>query len=118
MRLQLPPRDSEGNDKEPSLGQICLAGAGSGMVGSYVPLELTPLIYRLLTCPMELVKVSLIPKLNLIKQIRQQSAPPHLSPSVIDVCRHIIRTDGIRGMYRGFSATFMRDIAYGPYFCT
>jgi hypothetical protein len=36
MRLQLPPRDSEGNDKEPSLGQICLAGAGSGMVGSYV----------------------------------------------------------------------------------
>jgi len=21
-------------------------------------------------------------------------------------------------MYRGFSATFMRDIAYGPYFCT
>jgi len=39
MRLQLPPRDSEGNDKEPSLGQICLAGAGSGMVGSYVQLS-------------------------------------------------------------------------------
>jgi len=62
MRLQLPPRDSEGNDKEPSLGQICLAGAGSGMVGSYV--LLVPLTFalgltdRLLTCPMELVKVS------------------------------------------------------------
>jgi hypothetical protein len=61
MRLQLPPRDSEGNDKEPNLGQICLAGAGSGMVGSYVSLsQMLPaplLTHRLLTCPMELVKV-------------------------------------------------------------
>ena len=61
MRLQLPPRDSEGNDKEPSLGQICLAGAGSGMVGSYVHAQAhtAVLTLRLLTCPMELVKVSL-----------------------------------------------------------
>ena len=68
MRLQLPPRDSEGNDKEPSLGQICLAAAGSGMVGSYVPLPPhgALLTHRLLTCPMELVKVSLYHKLNLM----------------------------------------------------
>jgi hypothetical protein len=65
MRLQLPPRDSEGNDKEPSLGQICLAGAGSGMVGSYVPSKPTSLIFRLLTCPMELVKVSFYDMLDL-----------------------------------------------------
>jgi len=62
MRLQLPPRDSEGNDKEPSLGQICLAGAGSGMVGSYVSILprflLTTAKISLLTCPMELVKVT------------------------------------------------------------
>lgn len=51
-------------------------------------------------------------------QIRQQSAPPHLDPSVWQVCRQIIRTDGLRGLYRGFSATALRDLAYGPYFLT
>ncbi|GFZ48109.1 hypothetical protein JCM24511_05857 [Saitozyma sp. JCM 24511] len=90
MRLQLPRE----NGGEPSLGQICLAGAGSGVIGA------------LLTCPTELIK------------IRQQSAPPHLDPSTLDVVRSIIRTDGFRGLYRGFTATALRDLGYGPYFCT
>lgn len=34
------------------------------------------------------------------------------------MCRSIIRTDGYRGLYRGFGVTAMRDLAYGPYFCT
>lgn len=51
-------------------------------------------------------------------QIRQQSAPPHLDPSTLDVVRSIIRTDGFRGLYRGFTATALRDLGYGPYFCT
>lgn len=90
MRLQIPRNDPQ----EPSLSQICAAGAGSGVVSALV------------TCPTELVK------------IRQQSAPPHLSPSTLSVCRSIIRNNGVRGLYRGFAATAMRDLAYGPYFCS
>ena len=51
-------------------------------------------------------------------QIRQQSAPTHLNPSTLAVFREVIRADGLRGLYRGFPATALRDIAYGPYFCT
>jgi solute carrier family 25 carnitine/acylcarnitine transporter 20/29 len=37
----------------------------------------------------------------------------------MSVIKDIIRKDGlVRGMYRGFSATAIRDIAYGPYFVT
>ncbi|KAL7422931.1 hypothetical protein Q5752_002228 [Cryptotrichosporon argae] len=90
MGLQV---DNE-NPDEPDLRKIFLAGTGSGVVGS------------LLTCPTELIK------------IRQQSAPPYLNPSVFAVTRDIIRTNGLRGLYRGFSATALRDTAYGPYFCT
>ncbi|WVQ95620.1 hypothetical protein IAU59_002718 [Kwoniella sp. CBS 9459] len=90
MKLQLPA-DSQ---VEPSLGQIFLAGAGSGVVSST------------LTCPIELIK------------IREQSAPPHVNTSTIGVLKHIIRTDGFRGLFRGFGATAMRDLAYGPYFFT
>ncbi|WVO17368.1 hypothetical protein L204_105060 [Cryptococcus depauperatus] len=79
---------------EPTLGQIFLAGAGSGVVAS------------VLTCPTELVK------------IRQQSAPPHLTLSTWSVFKSILRTDGLRGIFRGLSATALRDLAYGPYFCT
>ncbi|EIW69903.1 hypothetical protein TREMEDRAFT_71447 [Tremella mesenterica DSM 1558] len=91
MRFQHPSTE---NDSEPSLSQICLAGAGSGVVAAS------------LTCPIELIKV------------RQQSAPPHLDPSIVSILRSIVRTEGVRGLYRGFSATALRDIAYGPYFCT
>ncbi|WWD20676.1 hypothetical protein CI109_105152 [Kwoniella shandongensis] len=90
MKLQLEPH----SEKEPTLGQIFLAGAGSGFIGAF------------LTCPTELIK------------IRQQSAPPHVNTSTLNVVKTIIRTDGIRGIFRGFSATAMRDLAYGPYFCT
>ncbi|WVR08551.1 hypothetical protein IAU60_005606 [Kwoniella sp. DSM 27419] len=90
MKLQLPA-DSQ---VEPTLGQIFLAGAGSGAVSS------------LLTSPIELIK------------IRQQSAPPHVNTSTLGVIKHIIRTDGLRGLFRGLSATATRDLAYGPYFCT
>ncbi|KAK8850494.1 hypothetical protein IAR55_004412 [Kwoniella newhampshirensis] len=90
MKLQLEPH----SEREPGLGQIFLAGAGSGFIGAF------------LTCPTELIK------------IRQQSAPPHVNTSTLNVVKSIIRTDGLRGLFRGFSATAMRDLAYGPYFCT
>ncbi|KAE8541409.1 hypothetical protein D1P53_002768 [Cryptococcus gattii VGV] len=88
--LQLP----EGSAEEPTLGQIFLAGTGSGVVAS------------ILTCPTELIK------------IRQQSAPPHLNLTTFGVFKSIIRADGLKGIFRGFSATALRDVAYGPYFCT
>ncbi|WVQ70725.1 hypothetical protein IAR50_000247 [Cryptococcus sp. DSM 104548] len=90
MKLQLPP----GSQQDPSLGQIFLAGTGSGVVAS------------LLTCPTELIK------------IRQQSAPPGLKLTTVGVLQSIVRQDGIRGVFRGLSATALRDTAYGPYFLT
>ncbi|ORY26607.1 mitochondrial carrier domain-containing protein [Naematelia encephala] len=90
MKLQHPSAYTS----EPHLGQICLAGAGSGVLSAFI------------TCPTELIK------------IRQQSAPPHLNLSTVSVCRSVIAADGLRGLYRGFSATALRDLAYGPYFCT
>ncbi|WWC92271.1 uncharacterized protein L201_007225 [Kwoniella dendrophila CBS 6074] len=90
MKQQIPPESLH----EPSLYQIFLAGAGSGVVAAT------------LTCPIELIK------------IREQSAPPHVNTSTIGVLKHVIRTDGIRGLFRGFQATAIRDLAYGPYFFT
>jgi solute carrier family 25 carnitine/acylcarnitine transporter 20/29 len=91
----------------PALPQIFLAGAGTGMIGSYVifatrcPLVLN-LVHRIVTTPTELVK------------IRQQSL---LTPiSTRQMIRRIVRQDGIRGLYRGITATGLRDIGYGSYF--
>ncbi|RSH87801.1 uncharacterized protein EHS24_000318 [Apiotrichum porosum] len=81
-----------GNGSSPTLGQITLAGTGSGMLAAF------------LTCPIELVK------------IRQQSMPIHMNPSTWSVTKDILRQGGIRGIYRGFSATLIRELAYGPYF--
>ncbi|KAF9653361.1 mitochondrial carrier [Thelephora ganbajun] len=74
----------------PTLAQIFLAGAGTGMIGTVV------------TTPTELVK------------IRQQAL---LTPiSTRQMLRRIIQQDGIRGLYRGITATGLRDIGYGSYF--
>lgn len=82
----------------------------SGVKQSYHSLKslrgANPTCSRLIACPTELIK------------IRQQSAPPHLYPSTLSVFTDILRQGGVRGLYRGFSATAMRDVAYGPYFCT
>ncbi|KAG7443923.1 mitochondrial carrier [Guyanagaster necrorhizus] len=85
MKIQL-----ENNSSIPTLTQIALAGAGSGIVSSIV------------TTPTELIK------------IRQQSL---LVPSsTYDVVLDILRKNGIRGLYRGIAATALRDLGYGSYF--
>jgi len=91
----------------PALAQIFFAGAGTGMIGSYVvfasrcPLALNP-VHRIVTTPTELVK------------IRQQAL---LTPiSTRQMIQRIVRQDGIRGLYRGITATGLRDIGYGSYF--
>ncbi|KAI0940988.1 hypothetical protein AcW1_006356 [Taiwanofungus camphoratus] len=83
-----------------TLAQITLAGAGSGIVGS------------LITTPTELIK------------IRQQSFKTSTSDftsaarplRAYDVALQIARRHGVKGLYRGITATVLRDIGYGPYF--
>ncbi|KAF9454417.1 carnitine/acyl carnitine carrier [Macrolepiota fuliginosa MF-IS2] len=85
MKLQL---DNPGSI--PTLTQITLAGAGSGIVSSII------------TTPIELIK------------IRQQSS---LTPTTANsVAWEIYRHYGIRGLYRGVTATALRDCGYGAYF--
>ena len=65
-------------------------------------LQVQNFVYSIVTTPTELVK------------IRQQAL---LTPiSTHQMLRRIIRQDGIRGLYRGITATGLRDIGYGSYF--
>ncbi|ORY88136.1 mitochondrial carrier domain-containing protein [Leucosporidium creatinivorum] len=74
---------------EPSLGQIGVAGAASGVVTS------------LLTTPIERLK------------ILQQSSPSHRpQPSLLS----LLRSHSLSSLYRGLTPTILRDLAYGPYF--
>lgn len=62
---------------------------------------------RFLTCPIERLK------------ILQQSYPTHLAqPSTFSLFTTLLRTAGLRSLYRGLSVTMLRDIGYGPYFLT
>ncbi|GLB41531.1 putative mitochondrial carrier (TC 2.A.29) family protein [Lyophyllum shimeji] len=85
MKLQLGHSEAV-----PTLTQITLAGAGSGIVSSII------------TTPIELIK------------IRQQSC---LQPtSAHRVALQIYKESGIPGLYRGITATALRDTGYGAYF--
>lgn len=76
----------------PTLTQVALAGAGSGIITS------------LITTPTELIK------------IRQQSL---LIPTTArQVASQIVREYGIQGLFRGITATAIRDTGYGAYFLT
>ncbi len=103
MKIQL-----ENSSSIPTLTQIALAGTGSGIVSSYVSYltERCPILiawsYSIVTTPTELIK------------IRQQSL---LVPSsTYEVILDILRKNGIRGLYRGMTATALRDLGYGSYF--
>ncbi|KAI5120948.1 hypothetical protein M0805_001653 [Coniferiporia weirii] len=88
MRMQL-----ESDSDEPTITQVGLAGVGSGIVASII------------TCPIELIK------------IRQQNIIEH-RPSTRQVALDIFRRNGVRGLYRGLTATALRDVGYGAYFAT
>ncbi|KAH9951069.1 mitochondrial carrier [Amylocystis lapponica] len=92
-----------GEDEDiPTLTQITLAGAGSGIIAS------------LITTPTELIK------------IHQQSLLPSEVSAITSrsgvrahyVVLQILKTHGIKGLYRGITATALRDIGYGVYFAT
>ncbi|XP_006461713.1 hypothetical protein AGABI2DRAFT_118570 [Agaricus bisporus var. bisporus H97] len=80
----------ENPESVPTLTQITLAGIGSGIVSSVV------------TTPVELIK------------IRQQSIMT--STTVRSVALQLYRAYGIPGLYRGLTATALRDCGYGAYF--
>ncbi|KAJ8515679.1 hypothetical protein ONZ45_g6917 [Pleurotus djamor] len=85
MKAQL-----ERPDAQPTLAQIALAGAGSGIVSSIV------------TTPTELIK------------IRQQAS---LTPtSATRIALQILKQQGLPGLYRGITVTALRDCGYGAYF--
>ncbi|KAH9913094.1 mitochondrial carrier [Epithele typhae] len=90
LRAQL-----DDDNATPTLTQINLAGAGTGILSS------------LITTPAELIKV------HQQSLVRTPTSPPQ---SDLDVIRHIWRTHGLRGFYRGITATALRDIGYGAYF--
>ncbi|KAI0351296.1 mitochondrial carrier [Trametes cingulata] len=86
------------NDEQiiPTLTQINLAGAGSGVISS------------LITTPAELIKIhqqSLVRSLGSARPLRDR-----------DVVLHIWKYHGFRGFYRGITATALRDVGYGAYF--
>jgi len=111
LKLQLPTAETL-----PTITQITLAGAGCGIVSSYVRLTIRWLRYpeilthlfflltfgSIVTTPTELIK------------IRQQSM---LTPTKArQVALEIFREYGIRGLYRGMLITALRDCGYGVYF--
>ncbi|KZT56828.1 mitochondrial carrier [Calocera cornea HHB12733] len=89
LRLQ----GQAGTGQVPTLGQVALAGAATGVLASTI------------TTPTELLK------------IRQQTlTSPRGLPSTRAVLAGIWRRQGVTGLYRGFTATVLRDAGYGPYF--
>lgn len=88
MRLQL-----KNPGDSPSLAQITAAGSASGIFTSII------------TTPIERLKI-----------LQQSSSPANTAaqPSL----RHLLSTLPIRSLYRGLTATIVRDTGYGPYFLT
>ncbi|KZP05976.1 mitochondrial carrier [Athelia psychrophila] len=77
--------------KPPTLWQVVFAGVATGVVASVI------------TTPVELVK------------IRQQNELSN-NPSVKIITSQLYKQHGIRGLYRGLTATMLRDTGYGAYF--
>ncbi|KAM5541300.1 hypothetical protein V8D89_004854 [Ganoderma adspersum] len=91
LRAQL-----DDDNATPTLTQITLAGAGTGIISS------------LITTPAELIKIH--------QQTLVRSASSTTTLSDREVILHIWRTHGLRGFYRGITATALRDVGYGAYF--
>ncbi|KAL1551554.1 Mitochondrial arginine transporter bac2 [Salvia divinorum] len=85
-----------GREEPPSYGSVALGGFGTGATQS------------LLLSPVELLKI----RLQLDNKAGTLRGPG-------DVARSIIRSEGLRGMYRGLGITVLRDApSHGVYFWT
>ncbi|CAE6513438.1 unnamed protein product [Rhizoctonia solani] len=90
MRAQMQDPNAE-----PTLTQITVAGAGTGILAS------------LIATPTELIKIR-----------QQANTSTGTQPSAWSVAKDLWRSHGVRGLYRGISSTAMRDMSYGTYFAT
>ncbi|KAI0029956.1 mitochondrial carrier domain-containing protein, partial [Vararia minispora EC-137] len=99
MKLQL-----RYEEQSPNLSQVFLAGAGCGLLSASI------------TTPIELIKIqqqkSLLP---IMRHAALNSRTPR-QPSARRVALRIYREHGIPGLYRGVTATGLRDVGYGFYF--
>jgi solute carrier family 25 carnitine/acylcarnitine transporter 20/29 len=88
MRAQLSDPNAE-----PTLTQITIAGAGTGILAS------------LIATPTELIKIR-----------QQANTSTGAQPTAWAVARDLWKSHGVRGLYRGISSTAMRDMSYGASF--
>lgn len=87
----------------PSYKCVALGGVGTGALQS------------LMLCPVELIKI----RLQLQGKSHEKTPQINCHKGPISVARSILRTEGLKGIYRGFSITALRDApAHGFYFWT
>ncbi|KAK1436850.1 hypothetical protein QVD17_02634 [Tagetes erecta] len=85
--------------KPPSYESVALGGTGAGAIQSFV------------VTPIELIKIRL--------QLQKQTKPNQTKTGPSTVAKHIIRTNGWTGLFRGLTITLIRDApSYGFYFLT
>lgn len=97
---------------EPRISQVTLAGIGTGIIASYVLftaawLTIVTIFQSLVTSPTELIK---------IQQQSIRTPTGGTAPTVQEVALDIWRRRGIRGIFRGITATAIRETGYGAYF--
>ncbi|EIW75130.1 mitochondrial carrier [Coniophora puteana RWD-64-598 SS2] len=83
---------SDQETKDATLTQIAIAGAACGVISSII------------TSPVELIKT------------QQQNVISTNTPSAWSVIGGIVHAHGLRGLYRGWVATALRDTGYSAYF--
>ncbi|BGP55072.1 hypothetical protein JCM8202v2_002666 [Rhodotorula sphaerocarpa] len=116
MNLLLP-----GSDAEPNLWQITAAGSASGVFTSLIttPIERIKILQQSLprssSSPNQLAQ-GLTPSAGAAPpsslSATSRSRPPPHPPSTWT----LLRTLSLPSLYRGWSATVLRDVGYGPYF--
>ncbi|KAI8058075.1 mitochondrial carrier domain-containing protein [Syncephalis plumigaleata] len=79
-------------DKPMTLGEMTLAGAMSGVV------------LALILCPVELVKI------RMQVQYGDGRANARSYGGVLECAAHTLKTEGVRGLYRGMNMTLLREI--------
>jgi hypothetical protein len=54
--------------------------------------------------------------MELIKIRQQSNLTTGRQPSAFSIIKRIVKSDGTRGLYRGFVPTIYRELGYGAYF--
>lgn len=84
--------------QSPTVRDVFIAGSLSGFVNGFF------------SCPMELIKIRLQ---------NQTDSPGKLYKGPWDCIRKIIKSDGLKGLYKGLPTTLMRETpSYGAYFAS